>query len=57
MQAGFGHRRKTLVNSLVLGGFDRPAVDAALAAAGIDPGVRAEALEPETFVDLAEALA
>ncbi len=57
VQAGFGHRRKTLVNSLVLGGFDRPSVDAALAAAGIDPGVRAEALEPETFVALAGALA
>jgi 16S rRNA (adenine1518-N6/adenine1519-N6)-dimethyltransferase len=57
VQAGFGHRRKTLVNSLVLGGFDRAAVDAALAQAGIDPGVRAEALEPETFVGLARALA
>ncbi len=57
VQAGFGHRRKTLVNSLVLGGFERRRIDAALAAAGIDPGVRAEALEPETFVALAEALA
>ncbi len=56
VQAGFGHRRKTLVNSLVLGGFDRAAVDEALAETGIDPGVRAEALGPETFVDLAGAL-
>ncbi len=57
VQAGFGHRRKTLANSLVLGGFERERIETALAAAGIDPGVRAEALEPETFVALAEALA
>jgi 16S rRNA (adenine1518-N6/adenine1519-N6)-dimethyltransferase len=57
VQAGFGHRRKTLANSLALGGFERERIDAALAAAGIHPGVRAEALEPEAFIALAEALA
>ncbi len=57
VQAGFGHRRKTLVNSLVLGGFERTRVDDALAIVGIDPATRAEALEPDTFVDLAAALA
>jgi 16S rRNA (adenine1518-N6/adenine1519-N6)-dimethyltransferase len=57
VQAGFAHRRKTLVNSLVLAGFDRAAAEAAAARLGIGPATRAEALEPETFERLAEALA
>ena len=54
VRAAFGHRRKTLANALVLGGFgDRDAVASACAAAGIDPRARAEALAPEDFVRLA----
>jgi 16S rRNA (adenine1518-N6/adenine1519-N6)-dimethyltransferase len=55
--AAFAHRRKTLPNSLELAGLTTRsrAVDA-LAAIGRDPGVRAEALEPDEFVSLARAL-
>ena len=54
VRAAFGHRRKTLANALVLGGFgDRDEVAAACAAAEIDPRARAEALAPEAFVRLA----
>jgi 16S rRNA (adenine1518-N6/adenine1519-N6)-dimethyltransferase len=55
--AAFAHRRKTLVNSLNLAGAaSRDVAVEALAAIGREPGVRAEALEPEEFVRLAEAL-
>jgi len=57
VQAAFAHRRKTLANSLALAGFERKRADAAVAAAGIEPATRAEALPPETFLALAEALA
>ncbi len=57
VQAAFAHRRKTLANSLGLAGLDRAWADEAVAAAGLDPAVRAEALEPETFLALAEHLA
>ena len=57
VQAGFAHRRKTLVNSLALAGLDRARADEGVAAAGLDPAVRAEALQPETFLALAERLA
>jgi 16S rRNA (adenine1518-N6/adenine1519-N6)-dimethyltransferase len=57
VQAAFAHRRKTLANSLALAGFERERADAAVAAAGIEPATRAEALPPETFLALAEALA
>ena len=53
VQAAFAHRRKTLANSLALSGID---AGDAIAALGLDPSVRAEALEPERFLDLAEAL-
>jgi 16S rRNA (adenine1518-N6/adenine1519-N6)-dimethyltransferase len=56
VQAAFAHRRKTLANSLALSGFDRARVEAALSAAGLDPGTRAEALPPESFLALAERL-
>ena len=57
VRAAFGHRRKTVANALTLAGWreDRAAVGAALAAAGIDPGARAETLEPEAFARLARA--
>ncbi len=54
VQAAFAHRRKTLGNSLVLSGFERERVDAAL---GPRAGLRAEALEPAEFLELAPALA
>jgi 16S rRNA (adenine1518-N6/adenine1519-N6)-dimethyltransferase len=58
VQAGFAHRRKTLPNSLSLSGIaTRAQAEAALAAIGREPGVRAEALEPHEFVALTEALA
>ena len=56
MRAGFSQRRKTLLNSLlsVLG--DRDAVSRACTSAGIDPGVRAEALTIGQWTALAEAV-
>jgi 16S rRNA (adenine1518-N6/adenine1519-N6)-dimethyltransferase len=58
VQAAFAHRRKTLANSLELSGFARRdrAVEA-LGRIGRPPDVRAEALAPEEFPALLEALA
>ncbi len=56
--AAFAHRRKTLPNSLELAGVaGRPEAVAALAALGRPATVRAEALEPEEFVELTRMLA
>jgi 16S rRNA (adenine1518-N6/adenine1519-N6)-dimethyltransferase len=56
--AAFAHRRKTLANSLSLGGVaTREAAAAALAVLGRVANVRAEALAPAEFVALTEALA
>jgi 16S rRNA (adenine1518-N6/adenine1519-N6)-dimethyltransferase len=53
----FGHRRKTLANSLALSGVaSREQAVEALATIGRRGDVRAEALEPGEFVLLAEAL-
>jgi 16S rRNA (adenine1518-N6/adenine1519-N6)-dimethyltransferase len=58
VQGSFGHRRKTLPNSLSLSGLaTRAQAEAALSAIGREPSVRAEALAPQEFVALAEALA
>jgi len=55
--AAFAHRRKTLPNSLELAGAaSRAAAADALAAIGRDANVRAEALAPDEFLALAEAL-
>jgi 16S rRNA (adenine1518-N6/adenine1519-N6)-dimethyltransferase len=55
--AAFAHRRKTLANSLDLAGLARrPGAAAALERLGLDPRVRAEALAPAQFVDLAREL-
>jgi 16S rRNA (adenine1518-N6/adenine1519-N6)-dimethyltransferase len=54
VQGAFAHRRKTLGNSLLLSGFPRDRVEAVL---GERAGLRAEALAPADFVDLARALA
>ena len=57
VDASFAHRRKTLPNSLELTGLaPRSDAAAALAAIGRPPETRAEALEPQEFVALAEAL-
>ena len=56
VHAGFGTRRKTLANAVEIAEFaSRLDVERALAALGIDPRVRAEALLPASFVAL-EAL-
>jgi 16S rRNA (adenine1518-N6/adenine1519-N6)-dimethyltransferase len=55
--AAFGHRRKTLANALELAGVaPRPRTVDALAALGHSPDTRAEALAPEEFPHLLEAL-
>jgi 16S rRNA (adenine1518-N6/adenine1519-N6)-dimethyltransferase len=55
--AAFAHRRKTLPNSLELAGLaPREAAADALVAIGRTASTRAEALAPEEFVELAEAL-
>ena len=57
VSGAFAHRRKTLANSLALAGVaPRDVAVEALAAIGRPPAIRAEALEPEEFVHLAEAL-
>lgn len=58
VEGAFAHRRKTLANSLQLAGVAprEEAVDA-LIGLGLDPSVRAEALEPSVFVELTRKLA
>lgn len=58
VEAAFAHRRKTLANSLQLAGVtSREAAVAALASLGIDASIRAEALPPPAFVELAKRIA
>jgi 16S rRNA (adenine1518-N6/adenine1519-N6)-dimethyltransferase len=55
--AAFGHRRKTLANAVALAGLaTREDAVAALETIGRRPDVRAEALHPDEFVRLTEAL-
>jgi len=57
VHAAFGHRRKTLPNSLALSGLvSRERAAAALEALGRPENTRAEALAPREFVALEEAL-
>lgn len=57
VSAAFAHRRKTLPNSLALAGLaPREHAADAVAAIGRPPEIRAEALAPEDFVALAQAL-
>jgi len=59
VRAAFGKRRKTVSNALRGGGFgdgDRAALDALLAQAQIDPGARAERVEPERWLALSRLL-
>ena len=58
VEGAFAHRRKTLANSLQLSGVaTREAAVDALAELALDPAVRAEALEPRVFIELARRLA
>lgn len=55
--AAFAQRRKTLRNSLrATSGLSASVIDDALSAAGIDGGLRAEALPPQAFVEIARNL-
>lgn len=56
VDAGFAQRRKQLANALVAAGWPRSAVLDALQSAGLDPTVRAERLDLETWVRLAHGL-
>jgi 16S rRNA (adenine1518-N6/adenine1519-N6)-dimethyltransferase len=60
VRACFAKRRKTIANSLLGGGLprsgDRPQLGEALAAAGIDPGARAEHVSPRQLLELARNL-
>jgi 16S rRNA (adenine1518-N6/adenine1519-N6)-dimethyltransferase len=57
VEAAFAHRRKTLANSLDISGLAlRSQAEEALGVVGHSPRARAEELEPEDFVRLAELL-
>ena len=56
VQAGFGHRRKTLVNALELASIERARAARALETMQLPVDVRAERLAPREFVELAELL-
>ncbi len=56
IRAGFGQRRKTLLNSLTGAGFSKESLAAALQAAGISPSARAEELSLPQFAALSDAL-
>jgi 16S rRNA (adenine1518-N6/adenine1519-N6)-dimethyltransferase len=54
VEGAFAHRRKTLANSLQLAGVTtREHAVEGLTALGLDPAVRAEALAPPVFLELA----
>ncbi len=52
----FAHRRKTLKRNLIMAGYAEARVDAALSQAGLDPRIRAEALDLAVFTQLSERL-
>lgn len=56
VQAAFLHRRKTIYNSLLLCGFDKEKVSAALAASGILPQTRAERISLSAYKQLSACL-
>jgi 16S rRNA (adenine1518-N6/adenine1519-N6)-dimethyltransferase len=45
LRTGFAQKRKTWANNLRSAGYNAPAISAALAAAGVDANVRAEAVD------------
>jgi len=59
VKAGFGQRRKTLLNSLLSSDaitLDKPGLAALLTRIGIDPGIRAEQLSLQQFAVIADAI-
>ncbi|MBP5616482.1 MAG: ribosomal RNA small subunit methyltransferase A [Elusimicrobiaceae bacterium] len=56
VRAAFLHRRKTLLNALLLGGYQKENVLAALAQLQLPITVRPEQLSPQQFVQLVHAL-
>ncbi len=56
IRAGFGQRRKTLLNSLMSAGYDKAALSAALTTAGVPATARAEQLTLDDFAAIANAL-
>ena len=56
IDAAFAQRRKTIRNSMSSSGFDKGALDAAFAEAGVAPTARAETLSTADFVRIARAL-
>jgi 16S rRNA (adenine1518-N6/adenine1519-N6)-dimethyltransferase len=57
VRAAFGQRRKTLGNALSAGlSMNRAEADAAIREAGLEPGIRGEALGMEAFAALSRAL-
>ncbi|MDR1210562.1 MAG: 16S rRNA (adenine(1518)-N(6)/adenine(1519)-N(6))-dimethyltransferase [Clostridiales bacterium] len=57
VRAAFASRRKTLVNSMALSGFDKAATARALAEMDLPPDTRGETLPPGQFARLAAILA
>ena len=53
----FLHRRKTLLNALALGGYDKTATVEALAALRLPPDIRPEKVSPAQYVQLTRLLA
>ncbi len=56
VRKAFAHRRKTLKRNLLMTGYAEEAVDGALSELGLDPRVRAEALDLGSFERLSERL-
>jgi 16S rRNA A1518/A1519 N6-dimethyltransferase RsmA/KsgA/DIM1 with predicted DNA glycosylase/AP lyase activity len=56
VQGAFAHRRKTLMNSLELARGGRSDAETAVAKLGLPANVRAEALAPGQFLELADLL-
>jgi 16S rRNA (adenine1518-N6/adenine1519-N6)-dimethyltransferase len=56
VQGSFAHRRKTLVNSLALSGFERERVERVVADLNLPGDIRAERLPAGVFVPISERL-
>ena len=53
VRVSFLHRRKTLLNALILGGYNKEKVAGALTSCGLKPTVRPEEATPQQYVKLA----